>query len=235
MKNLCTICMRGGSKGVPNKNLRELNGKPLMAYTIEQALESELFEHVVISTDSDKIVETAKSFGAESWYLRPEELASDEAPKTPAIRHVFQESEKHYGVKFDVLVDLDVTSPLRTVEDITEAYRQFIDEGANILITASPCRKNPYYNQIEVIDDRIRIVKKMDTQIVRRQDAPRVYDMNASIYIFRRDAFLNSDTLFTSKTSLYVMPEERSVDIDTELDLHFVEFIIKKRISNRNG
>lgn len=231
MKNLCTIGMRGGSKGVPNKNLRELHGKPLMGYTIEQALESELFEHVVVSTDSEKIVETAKAYGAETWFLRPTELATDEAAKIPAIRHAFLESEKHYGHQFDVLIDLDVTSPLRLVDDITKAYEQFMDEGADILITASPARKNPYFNMVERINGRIQLVKKINKTVVRRQDVPPVYDMNASIYIWKRQTLLNKNTLFTNKTSLYVMPEERSVDIDTELDWSFVNYMIGKSIN----
>ena len=229
MKNLCTIGMRGGSKGVPNKNLRELNGKPLMAYTIEQALQSGLFEHVVVSTDSERIADTAKIFGAEAWFLRPAELATDEAPKIPSIRHAFLESEKYYGYPFDVLVDLDVTSPLRKVGDIKKAYKQFIDEDADILITASLARKNPYFNMIEQINEHIQLVKQLNKTIVRRQDAPQVYDMNASIYIWKRKALLDNETVFTDKTSLYIMPEERSIDIDTELDWNFVEFIVNKR------
>lgn len=228
MKALCTICMRGGSKGVPGKSLRVLCGKPLMAHTIEQAKESGLFEHIVVSTDSVEIAEMSKSFGAEAWFLRPAELATDEAPKLPAIRHAFLESEKHYRQKFNVLVDLDITSPLRLVRDITQAYDQFIHEDADILITASPARKNPYFNMVEKVDGRIRRVKQLDKPLVRRQDAPVVYDMNASIYIWKRDALLNCDTLFTKKTSLYVMPEERSLDIDTELEWKLVEFIMSK-------
>ena len=230
MKNLCTICMRGGSRGVPNKNLRELLGKPLMAYTIEQALQSELFEHVVVSTDSEKISKLAQTYGAEAWFLRPAELATDKAPKLPVIRHTFLEAEKHYGKQFDVLVDLDATSPLRDVEDIAKAYRQFLDEEADILITACPARKNPYFNMVEIINDRIQKVKQLDKNPVRRQDAPKVFDMNASIYIWKRRSLLESNTLFTDKTSLYVMSEERSVDIDTELDWEFVEFIIGKTV-----
>lgn len=225
---LCTMCMRSGSKGVPSKNLRKMHGKPLMAYTIEQALESGLFEHVVISTDSEKIAKTARSFGAKSWFLRPNELATDKAPKLPVIRHVFQEAQKYYGHHFDVLVDLDATSPLRKIEDITGAYRQFIDEDADILITGCPSRKNPYFNMVEKVNGRIQKVNQLNKPPVRRQDAPQVYDMNASIYIFKRDALLGNDTLFTEKTSLYVMPEERSVDIDTEHDWDFVEFLLEK-------
>jgi CMP-N,N'-diacetyllegionaminic acid synthase len=229
MKNLCTICMRGGSKGVPNKNMRELHGKPLMAYTIEQALQSELFEHVVVSSDSLKIIEMAKSFGAEACFVRPADLATDEASKLPVIRHAFIESERHYGQQFDVLVDLDVTSPLRLVQDISGAYDQFQEEDADMLITASPARRNPYFNMVEKVDGRVDIVKQMENPPVRRQDAPQVYDMNASIYIWKRNALLSSDNLFTEKTSLFIMPEERSVDIDTALDWDFVEFVLGKR------
>ena len=160
MKNLCTICMRGGSKGVSHKNLRELHGKPLMAYTIERALETALFDHVVVSTDSEKIAETARTYGAEAWFLRHADLATDEAAKLPAIRHVFQESEKHYGHHFDVLMDMDATSPLRKVEDIIEAYQQFINEDADILITACPARKNPYFNMVERANGRIQLEAK---------------------------------------------------------------------------
>jgi CMP-N,N'-diacetyllegionaminic acid synthase len=234
MGRLCTIGMRGGSKGVLNKNVRELNGKPLMAYTIDQAKESGLFEHIVVSTDSEEIAETAQNLGAEAWFLRPPEMATDEAPKLPVIRHAFLESESHYGKQFDVLVDLDVTSPLRLVEDIKNAYDQFRDEDADILITASPARKNPYFNMVEKVNGSVKIVKELDKSPVRRQDAPQVYDANASIYIWKREALLDNDTLITEKTSLYVMPEERSVDIDTALDWDFVEFILSKRMGRRH-
>ena len=229
MKNLCTISMRGGSKGVPNKNTRELSGKPLMSYTIEQAQECGLFKHIVVSTDSKEISEIARRYGAESWFLRPMDLATDEAPKLPAIRHAFLESERYYGHIFDVLVDLDATSPLRNVEDITRAYQQFMEEGSDILISASPARKNPYFNMVEKINGSVKIVKELKNPPNRRQDAPDVFDVNASIYIWKREAILNSDMLLTNKTSLYIMPEERSVDIDTNLDWEFVEFIFNKR------
>jgi len=225
--------MRSGSKGVPNKNLREMHGKPLMAYTISHALESELFNHVVVSTDSDEIAESAKSFGAETWFLRPADLADDTSPKIPVIRHAFLEAEKHYGYQFDIAVDLDTTSPLRNVEDINKAYKQFINDNAEILISVCPARKNPYFNMVEKIGDRIQIVKENNILLTRRQDAPKVYDMNASIYIWRRQALLKNDTLFTDKTSFFIMPEERSVDIDTAQDWTFVEFMMSKISRNQ--
>ena len=233
-KVLCTICMRSGSKGVPGKNLRNLHGKPLMAYTIDQAKRSSLFEYVIVSTDSAEIAETAKQYGAEAWFLRPTELATDEAPKLPVIRHAFLEAEKYYGHEFEILVDLDATSPLRSVEDIKNSYEQFSAEGADILITGSPSRKNPYFNMVEITDGRVRKVKELQSPPARRQDAPEVYDMNASIYIWKRKALLECETLFTDKTSLYVMPERRSIDVDTELDWELVEFIIGKQVATND-
>ena len=234
MKNLCTICMRRGSKGLSNKNLRVLLGKPLMAYTIEQAQESKLFEHIVVSTDSNEIAEMAISFGAKAWFLRPSELSKDEAPKIPAIRHAFLESERHFNCKFDLVIDLDVTSPLRRVGDITNAYNQLIEENADILITGSSARKNPYFNMVEFFEGQVQLVKKLDEPVVRRQDAPQVYDMNASIYIWKRNVLLHDDSLFTKKTSLYTMPEECSVDIDTDLDWQFVEFLMGNNFEQIN-
>ena len=160
MKILCTICMRGGSKGVPNKNLRLLKGKPLMAYTIEKAIKSELFEHIIVSTDSEQIAEIARSFGAESWFLRPAHLATDNSAKLPAIRHAFLESEKKFKKSYDILFDLDATSPLRRIEDIKQAYDKFIKDNASVLITGSISRKSPYFNMVEIVDNTACLVKK---------------------------------------------------------------------------
>ena len=225
MNNLCSICMRGGSKGVVNKNLKKLNGKPLMAYTIEQAIASKLFKHVIVSTDSEEIYDKAKFFGADAWFLRPKHLSTDEAAKLPVIQHAFMEAEKHYGIKFDSLTDLDATSPLRTVQDIINAYNQFTDENAENLISGCDARKNPYFNMVEKVGKTIKLIKEPKFLSQRRQDAPKVYDMNASIYIWKRESILSSNSLFTKNTSLYVMPEERSIDIDTELDWEFVQFL----------
>ena len=122
MKILCTICARQGSKGVPNKNVKEILGKPLIAFSIQQALESNLFDKIVVSTDSAEIREIANKYGAESWFSRPAELSRDDSPKIPVIQHALEESEKKFSCKFDHIIDLDATSPLRNVEDIREAY-----------------------------------------------------------------------------------------------------------------
>lgn len=227
---LCTICVRGGSKGVKNKNIKGLNGKPLIAYTIEQAKASGLFEHIVISTDSDNIASIAKQYGAEVFFKRSEEMASDTAGKLDVIKDAFKRSEEYYNKTFDYLIDLDATAPLRNVEDIINSFNQFKENNNDNLITAMPSRRSPYFNLVEQDKDgKVYLSKKLDSAVLRRQDAPKSYDMNASIYIWKRDVILNKNSLFLEKTGLYVMPEERSIDIDNELDFEFVEFLIGKK------
>lgn len=229
-KVLCTICARGGSKGVKNKNIKLLHGKPLIAYTIEQAKESGLFEHIVISTDSDLIATVAQEYGAEVFFKRSEEMASDTAGKLEVIKDAFVRSEEYYQTSFDYLVDLDATAPLRSVQDIIGAYQQFLKDDNDNLITAMPSRRSPYFNLVEVDGSgKVALSKKLSSSIVRRQDAPKSYDMNASIYIWKRDIILNENSIFLEKTGLYVMPEERSIDIDSELDFEFVEFLMRKQ------
>ncbi|MBU2510507.1 acylneuraminate cytidylyltransferase family protein [bacterium] len=233
MKNesvLCIICARGGSKGIPNKNIRSLIGKPLLVYTIEQALAAEIFDHIVMSTDSDQIAEVAKKHGAEVFFKRPVQMATDEVSKLPARRHALLESEKHFNQTFSVVIDLDATSPLRIPADIVNAYQQFLEQGNDNLITAMPARRSPYFNLIELAKNgKVVLSKELEIPVERRQDSPPCYDMNASIYIWKRNVLLNEDSLFLDKTGLYVMPEERSIDIDSELDFQFVEWIMQSR------
>ena len=228
---LCTICARGGSKGVKNKNIKELKGKPLIAYTIEQAKASQLFEHIVISTDNDDIANIAKQYGAEVFFKRSDEMASDTAGKLDVIKDAFKRSEEYYNKTFDYLVDLDATAPLRSVDDIINSFNQFRENNNDNLITAMPSRRSPYFNLVEVDKNgKVYLSKKLDNAVVRRQDAPKSYDMNASIYIWKRDIILNENSIFLEKTGLYVMPEERSIDIDNELDFKFVEFMMSNKI-----
>ena len=227
---LCTICARGGSKGVKNKNIKNLCGKPLIAHTIDQAKSSELFDHIVISTDSDDIAQVAREYGAEVFFKRSAEMAGDTAGKLDVIRDAFKRSEVYYQKQFDYLVDLDATAPLRSVSDIVDSFQQCVSDDNDNLFSAMPSRRSPYFNLVEKSSDgRVGLSKTLPNAVVRRQDAPQTFDMNASIYIWKRDTILNETTIFLDKTGLYVMPEERSIDIDTELDFEFVEFLMKKR------
>lgn len=229
MTRICTICARGGSKGVKGKNVRLINGKPLIAYSIEQAKDSGLFDVIAVSSDSEHILEIADACGADYLIQRPEELATDTSAKLPVIRHCVNEVEQRRGQLFETMVDLDATSPLRSVDDIRNAVALFETTGAGNLITAMPARRSPYFNLIEVDDqDVVHLSKSVATPFVRRQDAPKCYDMNASIYVWRRNVLFEAPSLFNPDTKLYVMPEERSIDIDSELDFRFVEFLMSQ-------
>ena len=186
---LCTICMRSGSRGVKNKNIKLINGRPLMYYTIKQAIKSRIFDHIVVSTDSKKILKIAKSYGADGWFLRPKKLSLDTSKKDSAIRHALFQAETFYNKKFEIIIDLDVTSPLRKTSDILKAYKFFIKQKANILFSGCKSKKNPYFNMIEIVNNKAQIAKKLKKNIYRRQDAPKTYDFNASIYIWKKKIF----------------------------------------------
>lgn len=231
MSRICTICARGGSKGVKNKNTKLLVGKPLIAHSIEQAKQSGLFDTIAVSSDSKEILAVAKQYGADVLVERPFELATDQAAKLPVIQHCLTVAEEKLGKQFNLIVDMDATSPLRLVEDIIQSVQLFENNlDVDNLITGAPSRRSPYFNLVEVNDEGYAgLSKKLDKVIVRRQDAPKCYDMNASIYIWKREILLNSTSVFQPKTLLYEMPEERSIDIDSELDFEFVSFLAMKR------
>jgi len=229
MSRICTICARGGSKGVKNKNIRVLAGKPLIAYTLEQARASGLFDLVAVSSDSPEILGMAKSFGVDILVDRPAALATDGAAKLPVIRHCVEEAERINGKQFDVIVDLDATSPLRLVADIQGAVDMLEREKVSNVITAAPARRSPYFNLVELGTDGVaRLSKPLKENIVRRQDSPKCFDMNASIYVWQRTTLFDFPTVFNVDTRLFIMPEERSTDIDSELDFEIVELLMKK-------
>lgn len=231
MTKICTICARGGSKGVKNKNLRLLLGIPLIAHSILQAKAAGIFDVIAVSSDSEEILNVAKEYGADYVIKRPDELATDTAPKIPVMQHCVQEVEKLTNLTFQMVTDIDATSPLRTVEDLVNSVQKLeLHKEATNLITAAPARRSPYFNLVEETNDSyVHLSKPLEDSIVRRQDAPKSYDMNASIYVWKRTAFFEAQSVFTKKTLLYVMPEERSQDIDSELDFEIVQLLAEKR------
>ncbi|MBK8759900.1 MAG: acylneuraminate cytidylyltransferase family protein [Sulfuritalea sp.] len=231
VKRLCTICARGGSKGVLNKNIRSIAGKPLIAHSIEQAAASGLFSCIAVSSDSDEILQTAQGYGASLCVKRPAELATDQAAKLPAIAHCVREAECQLGILFDVAVDLDATSPLRTTDDIVGAVELLESTDAPNVITGCAARRSPYFNLVELDSGgAVRLSKPADPPVVRRQDAPPCFDMNASIYVWRRNVLLDEPRVFYPGTRLFVMSEERSADIDSELDFEWVEYLLRRRM-----
>ena len=232
MKRLCTICARGGSEGVKGKNVRPLLGKPLIVYSIEQALETRQFDIVAISSDSEEILSIAGDSGAEFLIRRPAELAENTSPKLPVIKHCVREVERISAKRYEIVVDLDATSPLRAVSDIVEVIRLLEEKNVSNVITGMPAKHSPYFNLVEV-DSKgtVQLSKPLPVGITRRQDSPKCYDMNASIYAWKRDVLFENPTIFNHDTLLYVMPEERSIDIDTELDFELVAYIMGKRLN----
>jgi len=230
MKVLCTICARAGSKGVPSKNVRSIAGKPLIVHTIEQALACSFITKTIVSTDGEAIAKVAREAGAEVPFLRPKELATDDASKEAVLKHAVRFLQER-GEKYDFVIDLDPTSPLRWVSDIEAAFHQFLESDANNLYSVTPARRNPYFNMIELDErGRSRLCKTPPKDIANRQNAPCVFEMNASIYIYRTEFLLKEPmTLHSDNTIVYIMPTERSVDIDTPLDFKIVELLLLER------
>ncbi|MCM3590178.1 acylneuraminate cytidylyltransferase family protein [Brevibacillus borstelensis] len=230
MRRICTICARGGSKGVKNKNVRPLLGKPLLAFSIRQAKLSGLFNYVAVSSDSKEILEIASFYGADILVERPADLATDESAKKPAIEHCVKQAENITQVAFDTMVDIDATSPLRLVEDLQGAVRFFEEGNGSNLITAMPARRSPYFNLVELNEKGfVQLSKELLQPVVRRQDAPKCFDMNASIYIWNREAFWEKSAIINDDTLLFEMPEDRSIDIDSELDFKIVEMLMNEK------
>jgi CMP-N,N'-diacetyllegionaminic acid synthase len=233
MKRICSICARAGSKGVKNKNIRMLLDKPLIAHSIVQAKATGIFDCIAVSSDSLEILEIAQSLNVKYLVNRPKDMASDHAAKLPVIQHCVQEVENKSGIKFDTIVDLDATSPLRNINDILRAIKMLEDSQSSNLITASSARRSPYFNLVEMDENGfVRKSKTLDKSIYRRQDSPKCYDMNASIYVWKRDKFFSNESVLLGDTILYEMPDNRSIDIDSELDFDIVEFLMQKKANN---
>lgn len=226
MRTIATICARGGSTRLPRKNVRALLGRPLIEYTIEQALSCSGIDGVFVSTDDTEIARIAEKAGAIVPFRRPEYLSGSSVPKIPVIEHLVGALESS-GIEISTVVDLDPTSPLRSLDDIRECIRLLSSE-IDVVITGYPSEKNPYFNMVEIKEDGAVGLVKPGGEHWGGQNAPPVYSMNASIYVWRRDSLAKG--LWGGHVSLYVMPRERSVDVDTEFDFRVVEMLMKERL-----
>ena len=230
MTSICVICARGGSKGLPNKNIRPLLGKPLIAWTIDQAKASKLFELVAVSSDADAILDVAHAAGADLLVNRPAEFATDTASVLPAILHCLRAAETSIGHPCETLVYLQATSPTRTVDDIKNAVTFFEETSADAVISGQEAKASPYFTIVEMAaDGSVHLSKTLDRPIVRRQDAPECFQLNGSVYVWRRDLFCAAPSVLYPNTRLFVMPADRSIDIDTELDFTLAELVLSRR------
>lgn len=228
--NIITICARGGSAGLPGKNVRLLCGKPLIAWTIEQALASGAAEQVFVSTDSAEIAQVASACGAQAPFLRPPHLATATAGKLPVIQHLVDWIEQRIG-PVERIIDLDPTSPLRDAADI-EACAALLDADTDAVITGYLADKNPYFNMVERKPNGFfERVCKPPGEVMGRQGAPEVFAMNASIYAWHRHS-LSASLWDMPRIKLHAMPRERSIDIDDAIDFELVQLLMNRRLKN---
>ncbi|MEO8173175.1 MAG: acylneuraminate cytidylyltransferase family protein [Sediminibacterium sp.] len=228
MEILITLCARGGSKGIPGKNIRPINGRPLIAVSIDvaKAFAANHNADVALSTDSDQIKTVAAQYGIDTPYTRPAELATDTAGKIGVIKDLLAFEEQRKNKVYDFVLDLDITSPLRSLEDLESGFDIISkDENALNLFSVNHANRNPYFNMVEQQPDGYYgLIKK--GEFLTRQSAPPVYDLNASFYFYRRAYFeMNQVTTINSRSLIYVMPHI-CFDLDHPLDFDFMEYLV---------
>jgi len=224
MKPLVIIPARGGSKGIPNKNIKQLNGKPLIHYTIEAALECFPKEVIMVSTDSEEIKKCAEQLAISVPFLRPEHLATDKATSYDVVLHAMKEAE-FSGLMFDTVILLQPTSPFRKGQHIREAISLF-SMDIDMVVSVKIASENPYYSLFEETDLGF-LKRSKEGSFSRRQDCPEVYSYNGAIYIMNADSLSKSNISQFTKIRKYVMEAVDSVDLDNELDWKLAELIFK--------
>lgn len=233
-KILCLICARGGSKGVPGKNIRPLGGIPLIGWSIHFAKQCSFFDRIVVSTDDEQIAQIAIRYGAEVPFLRPAYLAEDHSPEWNVWQHAIVEL-RNQGFCPDYMVCLPPTSPFRSYTDVENSVSLLGADNTDIVITVSQSGRNPYFNMIEL--DRCnyaRLCKKTGQKIFRRQDAPDVYDITTVAYAARSQFILDAGGIFDGMVKTNLVPPVRALDIDTELDFQFAQFLTSGNILIEN-
>ncbi len=227
-KILITICARGGSKGIPGKNIKPVGDKPLITYTVEaaQKFAETHGADIALSTDSDEIRETASKAGLNTDYIRPDFLANDTCGKVDAIKDAVRFYEKVNGIRYAFVIDLDVTSPIRTQEDIEKCLDELRgNDKALTIFSVNPCARNPYFNMVERKENGFFSVV-CQGRFDSRQTAPKVYDMNASIYVYRREALdAEHPRAVTDRPLVYVM-DHVCFDLDEPADYDYLEYLI---------
>lgn len=221
---LGAVCARGGSKGVPRKNMRLVAGKPLIAHTIECALSCSMLDEVIVSTDDPQIAHTAAAYGAAVPFLRPAELAEDSSSKWEVFRHLVTMWEQLDGRRVKVLVDLDTGVPMRQRADVEACVQLLLDTDAEVVTTAYEAERNPYFNMVENgADGLVHLVKPLGRPIACRQHAPRVLSLSPAVFAIRPSALWKHAHWSLARMKVHVVPRDRSLDIDSELDLKLVK------------
>lgn len=227
MKNLAIIPARSGSKGLKDKNIKLLNGKPLIAYTIEAAIKSKMFDEVMVSTDSEEYADIAKKYGANVPFMRNSELSNDTASSWDVVRDVF-DKYKEAGKEFDTVALLQPTSPLRTAEDIIDGYKIFNEKNANAIVAVCEVEHSPLW--CNTLPDDLSMEKFIRPEILGlpRQSIPKYYRINGAIYIVKTEYFKKTKNIYSEKSFAFIMKKENSVDIDDEFDYFIAGNLLKK-------
>lgn len=233
MNILITICGRGGSKGVKNKNFKFFLGHPLIYYTIAAANHFKKGNQdknidICVNSDSEELLKIAAKKEGVDIIKRPDNLATDRAAKIPVIKYSVEKMETKYDKKYDYIIDLDITSPLRKEKDIQIAFEKLLtNKNKDLVFTVVPSRRNPYFNMIEKKDNKLK--KIIASEFIRRQDAPEVYDMNASIYCYNRDSLVSKilESPLEGDFEITLMEDTGILDIDHENDFMLMEILAK--------
>jgi CMP-N-acetylneuraminic acid synthetase len=223
------IFARGGSRELRNKNILDFAGKPLIAWTIKQALANPQIKRVIVSTDSPEIAEISKSFGAEVPFLRPPELATDTSPELLSWQHALNYLNKTEGKVPEVFVSLPCTAPLRSQEDITRNLQRLLESGGDLVLSVTPSQRSPYFNMVQLQPNGAATLV-IDTAhgYTRRQDVPLTYDVTTVAYSGKSSYILETKSLLSGKVYATVVDQERAIDIDNLLDFQFAEYLFKK-------
>lgn len=225
MKIYGFIFARGGSKGLPGKNIKELGGIPLICHSIRAGKESGLLDRIIVSTDDPAIAEAALGCGAEVPFMRPPELAQDDSPEWLAWRHAIEMVDD-----FDVFVSLPATAPLRTGGDVRDCVELYQGGDCDMVLTVRPAERHPSFNMVKVDDiGHASLVMPLDQGVTRRQDAPVVYDVTTVAYVSSPEYIMNNDAVFDGRVKVVNIPSERAVDIDTQFDFDFAEFLMERK------
>lgn len=233
MSVLCVIGARGGSQGLPDKNIRPLLGRPLIAWSIRQAQQTPDIDRVVVSTDSPAIAAAARNAGADVPFMRPADLSGPAVGKFQVWQHALAACEAHYGERYEAFVDLDCTNPLRDPADISAAILQFRAgraRGVDAVFTICEARKNPYFNLVEPdAAGALRMSKPLGPTVVSRQAAPPVYEHVASIYVLDPEYLRRANHLLDGHAEGYDIGQAKSLDIDSEFDFRIIEMLMRDK------
>jgi len=226
-KILAIIPARGGSKGVPRKNIRNLAGKPLIAWTIEEAMKSEYIDRLILSSEDNEIIEIAKRYGCDVPFIRPVHLAQDTTSGIAPVIHALDEI-----AGYDYVILLQPTSPLRMAEDIDNCIEKLIETNSPAIVSVTETNSSPYWMQTMSEEGRIQPLIKQDVLITKRQDLPTVYELNGAVYIAKTEWIKKNNSFLTEETVAYIMPKKRSYDIDTEEDFLWCDCLLKNSSGN---